>query len=201
MGVSAGALLEGSHVAAQVLAGSFPGVSHYSPLLMADHVTAFTSWLCLYAVEAAAIVAVLKRFNWDTSAANSDIQRECACHSPASCVPLILPHWFPSNPCCRADLTTLPKRMLPLRLRLFDRFFNKRGAAAAATAQVGAPAERGATAALTASTTSAMGSVTRAPGMGSVTPLPRKVSCWWAVLAGNSGSACGSQGCGPFSFQ
>lgn len=56
LGVGAGALLEGCHVAAQVLGGTFPGVSQFSPLLVADHVTAFASWICLYCIEAAAIM-------------------------------------------------------------------------------------------------------------------------------------------------
>ena len=74
LGVGTGALLEGAHVACQLLAGSFPGVSHYSPLVLADHVTALASWILLYTVEAVAVMAVLKRFNYDAAAAAKDIR-------------------------------------------------------------------------------------------------------------------------------
>ncbi|EFN52711.1 hypothetical protein CHLNCDRAFT_138729 [Chlorella variabilis] len=95
LGVGMGALLEGGHVALQVLSGTFPGTSHFAPLLFADHVTALASWIGLYAVEAAAVMAVLKRFNYDPRAAARDI----------------------------AGLMTPSKKMLPLRLTLFKQFF------------------------------------------------------------------------------
>ena len=69
LGMGAGALLEGAHVAIQVMTHSFPGVSQYSPLLVADHVTAFASWIALYTIEAVAIMAVLKRNDWKSGAA------------------------------------------------------------------------------------------------------------------------------------
>jgi len=91
LGAGAGALLEGGHIALQVLAGRFPGLGDYSPLLFADHVTALASWICLYAVEAVAILTVLKRFNWDSVAAAKDIKGEqsmvCRCcrrHEPCA---------------------------------------------------------------------------------------------------------------------
>lgn len=92
LGVGTGALLEGGHVALQVLAGSFPGVSQYSPLLVADHVTAFASWIALYAIEAVAIMAVLQRNDWKSGAAAAEEIK---------------------------NLTTLPKKMFPLRSHIF----------------------------------------------------------------------------------
>lgn len=92
LGVGTGALLEGGHVALQVLAGSFPGVSQYSPLIVADHVTAFASWIALYAIEAVAIMAVLQRNDWKSGAAAAEEIR---------------------------SLTTLPKKMFPIRSHIF----------------------------------------------------------------------------------
>lgn len=95
--MGAGALLEGAHVATQVIAGSFPGVSQYSPLLVADHVTAFASWIALYAVEAVAIMAVLKRNDWKSGAAVAEEIR---------------------------NLTTLPRKLLPIRSHIFKNLYN-----------------------------------------------------------------------------
>ncbi|KAL4420675.1 hypothetical protein ABPG75_010331 [Micractinium tetrahymenae] len=90
LGAGAGALLEAGHVAMQVLTGSFPGMSGFQPMLVQDHIAGLAAWVCLYALEAAAVMSVLKRFNFDAAAASKDL----------------------------SGLQTLPKRMLPARLRL-----------------------------------------------------------------------------------
>lgn len=151
LGVGAGAMLEGGHVALQVLAGSFPGISHYSPLLVADHVTAFASWICLYAIEAVAILAVLRRFNWDASAAATDIR----------------------------SLVTLPKRMLPLRTHIFSRLFAAGRAIKSAKENVFASirplAEGPAVKEVPQQQPVNGGGLGRAEGMGTITPAPRRV--------------------------
>lgn len=149
LGVGAGAMLEGGHVALQVMAGSFPGISHYSPLLVADHVTAFASWICLYTIEAVAILAVLRKFNWDASAAATDI------HS----------------------LVTLPKRMLPLRTHIFSRLFAAGRAIKAAKDNVFA-STRSTLAegpVVTPQQQPLNGGLGRAEGMGTITPGPRRI--------------------------
>ncbi|KAL4444862.1 hypothetical protein ABPG77_003912 [Micractinium sp. CCAP 211/92] len=60
------------------------------PLFVADHVAAFAGWLGFYLIEAVAIAAVLKSYAGDQAAAAPALSR----------------------------LTTLPKKMLPLRLQL-----------------------------------------------------------------------------------
>ena len=94
--MGAGALLEGAHVAIQVMTHSFPGVSQYSPLLVADHVTAFASWIALYTIEAVAIMAVLKRNDWKSGAAVAEELR---------------------------NVTTLPRKLLPLRTHIFKNLY------------------------------------------------------------------------------
>ena len=148
LGVGAGAMLEGGHVALQVLAGSFPGVSQYSPLLVADHVTALASWIVLYAVEAVAILAVLERFNWDAAAASKEIR----------------------------GMASLSKKMLPLRTHLFSFALKmtKRPAleASAAAAAVTAMPPPPTTSSETATTS---GRANRATGTSSVAPFPRRL--------------------------
>lgn len=146
LGVGAGALLEGGHVALQVLAGSFPGVSQYSPLLVADHVTAFASWICLYAVEAVAILAVLKRFNWDAAAASKEIR----------------------------GLTTLPKKMLPLRTRLFSTLKMSKTAAIEGSAVAAAGASVPASPTISPGTATTSTRANRVKGTSSIAPLPRR---------------------------
>ncbi|KAL4451408.1 hypothetical protein ABPG77_009480 [Micractinium sp. CCAP 211/92] len=88
LGAGVGGLLEAGHLAMQasrVFNGSFPGLSAFHPLLVQDHVAGLAAWVCLYALEAAAVMSVLKRFNFDAIAASKDL----------------------------SGLETLPKRMLP----------------------------------------------------------------------------------------
>jgi len=97
LGIGTGALLEATHVAFQVLAGNFPGVSHFSPMIVADHVTAFASWICLYTIEAAAIMSIMRKFSYDPKIAANEV----------------------------SNLSTLPRRMLPLRFQFFNNKNNK----------------------------------------------------------------------------
>lgn len=156
LGVGAGAILEGGHVAMQVLAGSFPGVSNFSPLLVADHVTAFASWIALYTIEAVAILSVLKRFDWNTEEAAKDI----------------------------STLSTLPQKMLPVRLGLFKNLFKAGKKLQAANSTASAAATTSAISTVSAATAAAAPSadeatqqapaprVSRAPVGSSSTILP-----------------------------
>lgn len=116
------------------------------PLFVADHVAAFAGWLGFYLIEAVAIAAVLKSYAGDQAAAvggaNLGAARADTCPLSGSAIrllklanaeaaqpncqhehPLCCPSRAPLPSACPqapalSRLTTLPKKMLPLRLQL-----------------------------------------------------------------------------------
>lgn len=129
LGVSAGALLESAHVALKFfglvgevgydkLGEILPHtVDRFAPLFFADHVAAIGSWILFYTIEAVAIMSVLNRFPNDGEAASRAISK----------------------------LTTLPQKMMPLRLHLFKSLVARGGAVTAgAGAGTGAAQAKGA---------------------------------------------------------
>lgn len=101
LGLGAAVVLESTHEMLQLLSHTAAGTSSSTsvlellqalppPLFVADHVAAFAGWLGFYLIEAVAIAAVLKTYAGDQAAAAPALSR----------------------------LTTLPKKMLPLRLQL-----------------------------------------------------------------------------------
>ncbi|KAL4425964.1 hypothetical protein ABPG75_009980 [Micractinium tetrahymenae] len=99
LGLGAAVVLESTHEMLQLLSRSAGSSSANMvemlqalppPLFVADHVAAIAGWLGFYLIEAVAIAAVLKSYAGDQTAAAPALSR----------------------------LTTLPKKMLPLRLQL-----------------------------------------------------------------------------------
>jgi hypothetical protein len=67
--------------------------------------------MCLYAIEAAAIIQVLRRFNWDPAAAAADL----------------------------GSLSVLPRKMFPVRMRLYERLRGSRVCSAKKKKEVSLP--------------------------------------------------------------
>ncbi|KAI8469290.1 MAG: hypothetical protein J3K34DRAFT_513670 [Monoraphidium minutum] len=97
LGVGAGICFEAIHVTSKLLSSGglggaaellAAGGSQLRPLFLADHAVAIIAWLALYALEAAAITAVVNRHGHDARAAAADVR----------------------------SLPTLPKRLFPQRL-------------------------------------------------------------------------------------
>lgn len=159
LGLGAAVVLECTHELLQLLSRSAGSSSANvlevlqalpPPLFVADHVAAIAGWLGFYLIEAVAIAAVLKTYAGDQAAAAPALSR----------------------------LTTLPKKMLPLRLQLVKSLLlsstglEAAPAAAGSAAGPAAPAASAPAAALDLSPTASAFVVTEERGSTTAT-LPR----------------------------